>query len=87
VPVMVPLDRCVDVNVGIEGPAAGVELRAVDVDTGLELDSAVGEGAASTRLCAFGRGALGSLNVRVELRTLSSTGTALVATRLLAPAE
>jgi hypothetical protein len=87
VPVMVPVDRCVDVNVAIEGPAAGVELRAVDLDTGLELDSAVGEGAASSRLCAFGRGALGSLNVRVELRTLSSTATALVATRLLAPAE
>jgi hypothetical protein len=87
VPVMVPLDRCVDFNVGIEGPAAGVELRAVDVDTGLELDSAIGEGAASSRLCAFGRGALGSLNVRIELRSVSATATALVATRLLAPAE
>lgn len=87
VPVMVPLDRCVDVNVGIEGPAGGVELRAVDSDSGLELDSAVGEGAASSRLCAFGRGALGSLNVRVELRTTSATAKALVATRLLSPAD
>ena len=87
VPVMVPLDRCVDVNVGVEGPAAGVELRAVDADTGLELDSTVGENAASSRLCAFGRGALGSLNVRVELRTLSATANGLLATRLLSPAE
>jgi hypothetical protein len=87
VPVLVPLDRCVDVNVAIEGPAAGVELRAVDQDREVELDSAVGESAASTRLCAYGRGALGSLNARVELRAVTSTASALVATRLLSPAD
>jgi predicted small lipoprotein YifL len=87
VPVMVPLDRCVDVNVAVEGPAAGVELRAVDQDTELELDSAVGESAASTRLCSYGRGGRGSLNARIELRAVSSTASALVATRLLSPAD
>jgi hypothetical protein len=84
-PLMVPLDRCLDVNVAIEGPAPGVELRAVDNDTQLELDSAMGEAAASTRLCAYERGALGSLNVRLELRTVSSSARALLATRLLSP--
>lgn len=87
VPVMVPLERCVDVNVAIEGPAAGVELRAVDEDTSLELDSAVGENAASSRLCAYGRGPLGSLKARIELRTVTGTGSALFATRLLSPAD
>jgi hypothetical protein len=87
VPVLVPLDRCLDIDVGIEGPAAGIELRAVDANTELELDSAVGEAAASTRLCAYGRSALGSLNARIELRALSSSAHALVATRLLSPAD
>jgi hypothetical protein len=85
--VMVPVDRCLDIDVAIEGPAAGVELRALEVDSGLELDASVGEAAASVRLCAYGRGARGSLNARVELRTVSSTAHALLATRLLAPAE
>ena len=84
---MIPADRCLELDVAIEGPAAGVELRAVDAASDLELDSAVGEAAASARLCAYGRGALGSLNARVELRTVSSTARALFATRLLAPAE
>jgi hypothetical protein len=87
VPVRVPVDRCLDVNVAIEGPAAGVELRAVEQDTELELDSAVGESGASTRLCGYGRGARGSLDARIELRVVSSTGSALLATRLLSPAD
>jgi hypothetical protein len=90
VPVMVPVDRCVEVDVGIEGPATGVELRAVEAGVGVEdveLDSAVGEAAASTRLCAYNRGPLGSLNVRIELRTTGGTARALFATRLLAPAD
>jgi hypothetical protein len=87
VPLLVPLDRCLDVNVAIEGNAAGVELRAVDGDSGLELDAAVGEVAASARLCAFHRGSQGSLNVRVELRSVSTTAKALMATRLLSPSE
>ena len=85
-PVMVPVDRCLDVDIAIEGPAPGVELRAVEVDTELELDSAVGESVVSVRLCAYGRATLGSLNARVELRTVGSTARALVATRLLSPA-
>lgn len=87
VPVLVPLDRCVDVNVAVQGPAAGVELRAVEQDTELELDSAVGENAVSTRLCGYDRGARGSLNARIELRAVSATASALVATRLLSPAD
>jgi hypothetical protein len=87
VPVMVPLDRCMDVDVAIEGNAAGVELRAVDSDSELELEAAVGEDAASARLCAFNRGTRGSLNVRVELRSVSGTAKALMATRLLSPSE
>ncbi|HKY37659.1 MAG TPA: hypothetical protein VJN18_17075, partial [Polyangiaceae bacterium] len=87
VPVMVPLDRCLDVSVAIEGNAAGVELRAVDSDSELELEAAVGEDAASARLCAFNRGSRGSLNVRVELRSVSGTAKALLATRLLSPSE
>ena len=86
-PVMVPLDRCLDVDVGIEGPAAGVELRAVEADTDVELDSTVGEAAASVRLCAYGRGPKGSLNARIELRAVNSTARALLATRMLSPAE
>ena len=87
VPLMVPLDRCLDMNVGIEGAAAGVELRAVDADTELELDSALAQDAASSRVCAYGRGALGSLNVRLELRSVGGSARALLATRLLSPAE
>jgi hypothetical protein len=86
-PVMVPVDRCLDVDVAIEGPAAGVELRAIDVDSAVELDASVGEAAASVRLCAYGRGALGSFNARVELRTVTGTAHALLATRLLSPAD
>jgi hypothetical protein len=86
-PVLVPVDRCVDVDVGVEGPAAGVELRAVDSDSELELDSAVGEVGASVRLCGYGRGTVGSLNARIELRTVNATARALVATRLLSPAD
>jgi hypothetical protein len=47
----------------------------------------VGEVAASVRLCAFGRGPKGSLNARIELRSVTSTARALWATRLLSPAE
>lgn len=86
-PFMVPIDRCLDIDVGIEGSAAGVELRAVDADTELELDSALAQDAASTRVCAYGRGAQGSLNVRVELKSVGSSAKALLATRLLSPAE
>lgn len=85
--VMVPIDRCLDLNVAIQGPAAGVELRAVDADNGVELDSSVGEAAASARLCAYGRGPLGSLNARVEVKTVGGTAQALFATRLLSPAD
>jgi hypothetical protein len=87
VPVTVPVDRCLEVDLGIQGPAAGVELRALDVDSGIELDSDVGENAASARLCGYGRGALGSLNVRLELRSVSGTAQGVLATRLLAPAD
>lgn len=86
-PFMVPLDRCLDIDVAISGNAPGVELRAIDADTGIELDSAVGDEAASVRLCAFQRGAHGSLNARVELRSVAGTAKALIATRLLSPAE
>jgi hypothetical protein len=86
-PVLVPVDRCLDVDAAIEGSAAGVELRVVSEGDELELDSAVGENAASARLCAYGRGALGSLKGRVELRTVNGTARALVATRLLSPAD
>jgi hypothetical protein len=87
VPLLVPLDRCLDIDVGIEGAAAGVELRAIDADTELELDSALAQDAASSRVCAFGRGAAGSLNVRLELRSIGGSARALLATRLLSPAE
>lgn len=87
VPIMIPVDRCLEVDVGIEGTAAGVELRAVETDSDVELDSAVGEAAASARLCAYGRAALGSVNARVELRATNGSARALVATRLLAPAD
>lgn len=83
----VPLERCLEVDLGIEGPAAGVELRAVDQDTEVELDTSVGEHAASARLCAYGRGAQGTLHVRLELRAVSSVARGLFATRLLAPAD
>lgn len=86
-PFMVPLDRCLDIDVAISGNSPGLELRALDADSGVELDSAVGEEAASVRLCAYRRGAQGSLNVRVELRSVSGTAKALLATRLLSPAE
>lgn len=87
VPVQVPADRCLEVDVAIEGAATGVELRVRDVDSGVELDSAVGETAASARLCAYRRVGLGSLNARLELRTVSGSARALLATRLLAPAD
>lgn len=86
-PFSVPLERCLDIDVAIEGGASGVELRAIDQQTQVELDAAVGADAASTRLCAYGRGAAGSLEARVELRTTSGTARALLATRLLSPAE
>jgi hypothetical protein len=86
-PVMVPADRCLDIDVAIEGPAAGVELRAIDTESEVELDSTVGEVAASVRLCAYGRGPKGSLNARIELRSVTSTARGLWATRLLSPAQ
>jgi hypothetical protein len=87
VPVLVPLDRCLEIDVGIEGGAGGVELRAIDQDSDQELDSSVGEGAASSRLCAYAPSVSGSLNARIELRTTSGQAKALLATRLLQPAE
>jgi len=87
VSLMVPLDRCLEIDVGIEGGAGGVELRAVEQETGSELDAAVGETAASSRLCAYAPAVSGSLNARLELRTTSGSARALLATRLLAPAE
>jgi hypothetical protein len=87
VPVMVPVDRCLDIDVAIDGSAPGVELRAVEIGPELELESSVGAGAASVRLCGFGRGAQGSLNARIELRTVSGSAKALMATRLLSPAD
>jgi hypothetical protein len=87
VPAMVPLDRCLEIDVGIQGAAAGVELRAVENGTDLELDSAVSEEAVSTRICAKGPGVSGSVNARVELRTTGGSARALLATRLLAPSE
>jgi hypothetical protein len=86
-PFSVPLERCLDIDVAIEGPGASVELRAIDQSTELELDSAVGQSAASTRLCAYGRAGLGSLDARIELRTTAGTAKAVLATRLLSPAE
>ena len=86
-PIMVPVDRCLDIDVAIEGAAAGVELRAVETASALELDSDVGEAAASVRLCAYGRGARGSLEARVELKTVSGAARGLLSTRLLSPAE
>jgi hypothetical protein len=84
---LVPLERCLDVTLALEAGAAGAELRAVDADTGIELDAAVGEDAASVRACAHGRGSKGSLNVRLELRTAFGSATALLAARQLAPVE
>jgi len=86
-PVMVPVDRCLDIDVAIEGPAAGIELRAIEADSGVELEASVGEAAASVRLCAYGRGARGSLNAEVELKTVTGVARGLLATRLLSPAE
>lgn len=86
-PVMVPLERCLEIDVGIEGGAAGVELRALEQDSDLELDSAVGETSASTRLCAYRRSDAASLSARIELRTTSGAARGLLATRLLAPSE
>jgi len=85
VPVQVPLNRCLDVDVAIEGSAAGVELSVVERDSTVELDSAVGETAAAVRLCATGTAA--TLNATVELRTTNGAAQALLATRLLSPAE
>jgi hypothetical protein len=85
VPVQVPLNRCLDIDVAIEGSAAGVELSAVERDSSAELDSAVGETAAAVRLCATGPAA--TLNATVELRTTNGTARALLATRLLSPPE
>ena len=62
-------------------------LRAIDAETEVELDSTVGEVAASVRLCTYGRGPKGSLNARIELRSVNSTARGLWATRLLSPAE
>lgn len=87
VPLMVPLDRCLDIDVAIEGSAAGVALSAIEAESNAELDASVGESAASVRLCSKGPGAAGSLNLRVELRTTNAAARALLATRLLSPAD
>jgi hypothetical protein len=87
VPVMVPLARCLDVDVAIQGTAAAVELRAIEQTSGAELDTSVGQDAASTRLCNLARDARASLTATIELRTVSGSATALVATRLLSPTE
>jgi hypothetical protein len=82
VPVQVPLTGCLDIDVAIEGSAAGVELSVVERDSSVELDSAVGETAAAVRLCAPA-----SSNATIELRTTNGAAHALLATSLLAPAE
>ncbi|HEY6080137.1 MAG TPA: hypothetical protein VIW29_15090 [Polyangiaceae bacterium] len=88
-PFMVPLDRCLDIDAGIEGAAAGVELRVLDAATELELDSALAQDVASARVCAYGaqRRGLGSLNLRVEMRSVGGSARGLIATRLLSPAD
>jgi len=85
--IMVPVDRCVDVSLGLGHDAAGAELRIVDSKNGEEIALARGTHAVSARACALENKSQGTLNARVELRVSAGSGEGLVATRLLNPMQ
>lgn len=83
--VLIPIDRCVDVALGLGHDAAGAEIRIVDSNSGEELALSRGTHSTSARACALENRTQGSINARVELRVGAGSGVGLVATRLLSP--
>ncbi len=81
--VLVPIGRCVDVDAALGPGATGIELRAVDGESGAELERTAGTSSAALRLCALDRGT--TLKGRVELKTGVGAAAALVVTRMLSP--
>jgi hypothetical protein len=78
----VPVGRCLDVNVAIGAGGSGVELRVVGPQ-GDELSLLRGSTSGNTRVCALRMGE--TLQAKLELRVLSGSSRALVATRLIDP--
>lgn len=84
----VPFGRCVDVALALGADALGAEIRLVSVNRGLEIASARGAHAASTRVCSLDASTANEhLKTRAELRVSVGKGIGLVATRMLTPAR
>jgi hypothetical protein len=81
-PIKVPIGRCLDISAAIGAGGSGVELRVVGAD-GTEQSLVRGSYSANTRVCALKMGQ--TLEARLELRVLSGSASALVATRLIDP--
>lgn len=76
---LVPVQRCLDVFLGLGEGGAGAELRLTDAATGREIQLARGPSGAKAGACALGST---SLRLRAELRVSTGSATGLVATRL-----
>ena len=80
--VKVPVGRCLEVTAALGPGASGIELRALGANN-QELSLMRGSFSVSSRLCAVRAGE--TLQARVELRALSGSGEALLASRLDRP--
>ncbi len=79
----IPVGRCMDVYAALGAGASGIELRLVNKASSEELGLVRGSTSATGRACAIRVGE--TLEARVELRALSGSSNALVATRLIDP--
>lgn len=82
---IVPFGRCMDVDVGLGPGATGAEVRLVNVANEQEIELGTGTDSAGARACALE--GQKSLEIRVELRTVTGNADAVSATRMLSPSE
>ena len=82
-PILVPMERCLDVTLALGANSAGAEVRLLDEVTSEELALARGTSVTSARVCAH-TGA--TLRVRAEYRVNAGHGEGLSTTRMSTPA-
>lgn len=78
-PLVVPVQRCLEVYLAVGPGVSGAELRLVEAESGQEVEIARGSRTAAARAC----GSVASAEVIAELRAVGGSGVGLVATRLL----